>query len=245
MASNPRGIWGKGVVYLTELTNNVPTGAIIEVSGTKIEFQTESELVERKSRKRNDWNQVAGAVAKAGGTSISLAFQEVDSRLMALIMSSTSTALSIAGGTEAGESITVVLGQWVNVSERNISLPVIVGSVEGVDFEINSKMGYLKALVGGNITEGASVSLAFTFGAITGKTMVAGTKTQNDYQLEFDGVWVEDNAEFYVKIPKVTLSLNSALDLLSDAYVDADFTGKVISLNGQSPMDFNDDEVLA
>ena len=239
-----RGIWSKGDVFIRRWVNGVLSDDVITVEGIKLEFQLTSELVERIGKGIGNWGETIGSVAKKGSTDVTLGFQEVDASLMAIVLLGTDTALNIAGGTEAGESITVKHDEWVKVSEKNISVSAITASVLGTDFLEHNRLGMIKALSTGNIVDGASVSVGYTFGAITGRRINAGTEAQIDVEINFVGEWVEDGTQTDVRIPKITLTPASPFDLLPDEYVSPEFAGKAIKLASESGSIIFDNDVV-
>ena len=236
-----KGIVYKGDVYLRRYVNNVLSSEIIgAIGGTKLTLKANSEIKERFGKGRNNNGLLAGSVALSQPSEISIGFNEVDAEMMAILFMGTSAALNDTGGTVTGEPITLVQDKWVKTANRNISASAITGLVLGTDFIEHPRMGAIKAL-----TPAATglKSLDYSYGAITGQRISGGVASQIDVEIIFDGVNLEDDSDAYVRIPKITLTPNTDIDLLSGDYVDAEMTGKAIKLPNETGEIIFDDAV--
>lgn len=235
------GISYKGDVYARRFVGGVLSDNIIgPIAGTKLTIKANSEVKKRFGKGRDNHGLLTGSNATGKPTEVGLAFNEVDAELMAILFLGTAAALNVAGGTVTGESITLVKDQWVKTAQRNISVSAITGLVLGTDFVEHKRMGAIKAL-----TVGAAgvQSLAYTYGAITGTRIAGGVSSQIDVELVFDGLNLEDNSETYIRIPKITLTPSSEIDLLAGDYVDGEFSGEAIKLSTEVGEIIYDDDV--
>ncbi len=236
-----KGISYKGDVYLRRYQNGAPSANIIgPIGGTKLTLKANSEVKERFGKGRDNHGLLTGSVAQGKPSEIKVGFNEVDPALMAILFLGTAAALNETGGTVTGEAITLVENQWVKTAQRNISGSAIVGKTLGVDFEENPRMGAIKALNAG--TAGAQ-TLDYSYGGITGTRIAGGVESQIDVEIVFDGKNLEDQSEAYARIPKITLTPESDIDLLSDDYVTVEMGGKAIKLPAEAGEILFDDAV--
>jgi len=237
-----KGISYKGDVYIRRFDNGVLNKEIIgAIGGTKLTIKANAELKERFGKGRDNHGLLAGAVALSQPSEVALGFNEVDTEMFAILFMGTSSAINDTGGTVSGESITLVQYKWVKTDQRNISASAISALVLGTDFIEHPRMGAIKALTPGAV---GAQSLSYTYSGITGVRISGGVASQIDVEIIFDGVNLEDDSDAYVRIPKITLTPNSDIDLLSGDYVDAEMTGKAIKLPAESGEIIFDDAVV-
>jgi len=237
-----KGISYKGDVFLRRYVGGVLSDDVIgPIGGTKLTLKANSEIKQRFGKGRANHGLLTGSVARSKPSEVALGFNEVDTELFAIMFLGTAAALSVAGGTVTGESITLVENKWVKTANRNISLSAIATKTLGVDFKEHPRMGAIMAL---NAGAAGVQSLAYTYGGITGTRISGGVSSQIDVEIVFDGLNLEDDSEAYVRIPKITLTPNSDIDLLGDDYVNADMTGNAIKLPAESGEIIFDDGVV-
>ncbi|MGZ8181464.1 MAG: phage tail tube protein [Methylobacter sp.] len=236
------GIVYKGDVYARRWSGNVLSPEIIgPIAGTKLTIKANNEVKKRFGKGRSNHGLLTGSIATGKPTEVGLGFNEVEAELMAILFLGVSTVLNDAGGSVTGESITLVKDTWVKTAKRNISASAITGLVLGTDFIENPRIGAIKALTVG--AAGAQ-SLAYTHGAIAGTRIAVGVDSKIDVEIIFDGQNLEDSSETYIRIPKITLTPTSAIDLLAGEYVDGEFTGEAIKLSDEVGEIIYDDSVV-
>lgn len=236
------GISYKGDVYARRFVNGVLNQEIIgPIAGTKLTIKANSEVKKRFGKGRDNHGKLTGSNATGKPSEIGLSFNEVDADMMAILFLGTASALSVTGGTVTGETIVLVKDKWVKTAQRNISSSAIATLTLGTDFIEHKRIGAIKALTVG---AAGSKTLAYTYSGITGTRIAGGVSSQVDVELIFDGLNLEDNSETYIRIPKITLTPSSAIDLLAGDYVDAEFSGEAIKLSTEVGEIIYDDEVV-
>lgn len=235
------GISYKGDVYARRFVNGVLNQEIIgPIAGTKLTIKANSEVKKRFGKGRDNHGKLTGSNATGKPSEIGLSFNEVDADMMAILFLGTASALNVTGGTVTSETIVLVKDKWVKTAQRNISSSAIATLVLGTDFVEHKRMGAIKALTVG---AAGSKTLAYTYGGITGTRIAGGVSSQIDVELVFDGLNLEDNSETYIRIPKITLTPSSAIDLLAGDYVDAEFSGEATKLATEVGEIIYDDDV--
>jgi len=236
-----KGIAYKGDVYLRRYVNGVLSNNIIgAIGGTKLTIKANADLKERFGKGRDNHGLLVGSVALSKPSDITVGFNEVTPEMMAIVFMGTNAALSSTGGTVTAEPITLVQNQWVKTANRNISASTITGLVLGTDFIEHKRLG---AIMAKTATAVGLKSINYTYSAITGNRISGGVASQVDVEIVFDGVNLEDNSDAYVRIPKITLTPKTDIDLLSGDYINAEMAGKAIKLPNETGEIIFDDAV--
>lgn len=242
MTTRNVGIAFKGDVYARRYVNNVLAPNIIgPIGGTKLSIKANSDIKKRFGKGRENHGLLTGSIAVTKPSQIKLDFNEVDPQLLAMLFLGISTPLNQSGGTVTGEAIVLVKDEWVKTAKRNISLSTITGQVLGTDFVQHSRMGAIKALTTGAV---GAQTLAYSYGAMTGTRIAVGVNSKIDVELIFDGQNLEDLSETYIRIPKITLTPDTEIDLLAGDYVDGKFSGEAIKLPDEVGEIIYDDNVV-
>lgn len=237
-----KGIYYSGDVFFRRYNDDgTLSNDIIEVAGVKFAVKPNNEIKRRYGKGRTDRGKLKGSSAQAKPTEISIGFNEVDSNMLAILFLGTTSAVNIAGGSVSGESITLVLNQWVKTAQRNISASAIATFVLGTDFKEHNRMGAIMALTQGIV---GVQSLSYTHGAIDCNRIPAGSKSRIDVEVVFDGINEEDQTDAYIRVPKLTLQANSEVDLLPDDYVTAEMSGEAEKLDSEPADVIFDDSVV-
>jgi hypothetical protein len=241
------GLLSRGDVFIGLWQGGIRLPERYQVDAVKFTQKTNAELVSREGKGRSNWGQVIGSVTKLKPADISLSFNGITTELLAMVLLGSISALSMPGGAAVDEAVTLIKDTWIKVAHGNISEVSIAGSVEGVDFEVQPEVGLIKALPAGNIANNTLKQIGYTYGAITGRRISAGTKAQVDMSLEFSGEWIETGELSYLEIPRMTIMPKSDLVLLSDnKYDEMEFTGQPIKVAGyESSMIFDNNRVYA
>lgn len=253
MAFDARAFIGAGNVQLNiyDPATGVLQGWIDGGSADKFGIKANSEIKSKKSKGRDTYGQTIATVALAGEPDLSITFGEVNKGNIQLAFMGTKSDLDVpAGGAIVDEAITAKLGQWVPLAHGNLSAGVTVkntaGSttyVNGTDYVVNSRLGQIKALAGGNIADAAGLKVSYTSNAISGTRIKGATQAQLRTQVRFDGKNQVDGAPVEVFIPEAVLTPSDEFDFLADDWGQLTLTGKMTTPTGyDSPftVDFKD-----
>ncbi|MFZ2452583.1 MAG: hypothetical protein WAW36_18910 [Methylovulum miyakonense] len=238
-----KGIQYSGDIFLRRYNadGTLPETLIGPIEGTKLSIKTDADIKYRKSKQRGTHGQVKGSTSVNKPTQFGIGVNAADPEMLALLFMGTASVLSIASGTVSAESHALPHGTWVKLSHRNVSSVAITGKVLGTDFEVNSRLGLIRSLATGTIVDGASTSIAYSHGAITGKRIAGGDVSKIEVELTFDGLNLEDNSDCYGLVPKLVLMPKTDINLLADDFVTAEFDGTAIKLYGQAEHTFDTD----
>lgn len=154
------------------------------------------------------------------GTSGSGTFKEYDADILSWALAGDKEKLVGAGGTVAAEPVTLISGEWVQLANMGVSDVVITGSVLDTDFEVNTTLGLIRMIPGGNLTA-IETDVAYSFAAESGYKINIATTAQRRAFMMLDGKDLETGADFSGVFDSVVISSNTDVELISDP--DAEF----------------------
>lgn len=105
---------------------------------------------------------------------------------------------------------------------------------KGVDFDVNERFGWIKALPGGAIVDGQPLSVDSSYDGYTGTRVTGATQSSIQMQVRFDGRNLVDGTDCEVEVDLVTISSKAALDFLSDGFGTVPLTGQMTTVAGQT-----------
>ena len=239
-----RGFLGAGDLYIARY--NATLGAFENFDGpfeaTKLEIKPNSDLKEMSSRGRDTYGQVIESVPLPKPADFSVTLAEVNKDSLALALFGTSAALNQGSGTISDEVVTAKLGKWVELSKQNIATAgfVVTNSgatvtyVLGTDYEVNYRLGMIRALTGGAIADAASLKVDFTYNAISGTSISGATQNQLRAKFRFDGVNFADQLPVVVNIWEAILTPDSAFDFLQSDFAEIALKGRLKTPTGKT-----------
>lgn len=253
MAFDARAFIGAGNVQLNiyDPVTGVLQGWIDGGSADKFGIKANSEIKSKKSKGRDTYGQTIATVALAGEPDLSITFGEVNKGNIQLAFMGSKSDLNIgAGGPIVDEALTAKLGQWVSLAHANLSNAVTVKHTSGlptyqlgVDYVVNYRLGQIKALAGGAITDTQALKVSYTSNAISGTRIKGATQAQLRTQVRFDGKNQVDGAPVEVFIPEAVLTPSDEFDFLADDWGQLTLTGKMTTPAGSDApftVDFKD-----
>ncbi len=220
-------------------------------SADKFAIKANSEIKSKKSKGRSTYGQTIATVALAGEPDLSITFGEINKDNIQLAFMGTKADLNIAaGGTIADEALVAKLGQWVPLAHANLGNNVVVTHTTGsptyqlgVDYLVNYRLGQIKALSGGAISDGQSLKVDYVSNAISGTRIKGSTQAQLRCMVKFDGKNQVDGAPVEATVFEAVLTPSDEFDFLADDWGQLTLTGKMTTPAGQDApyiIDFKD-----
>lgn len=188
----------------------------------KFEITTPSDLKEKISKGRETFGQAFVSHRVAKPTEFSMTFAQVSRDVFAMALSGVVEEFTDTVETITDLSVTVVLDEWVSIGKENINpTGLTVKNSAGtttydkdVDYEINPRLGLIKALSGGEIVAGV-VKIAGATLASTGATVIGARQYKHMLQIKVDGKNQIDNKNVLLTALQATVSAEDARDFLS------------------------------
>lgn len=239
-----RGFLGAGDLYIARY--NATLGAFEDFDGpfeaTKFEVKPNSDLKEMSSRGRATYGQVIESVPLPKPSDFSVTLAEVNKDSLALALFGTAATLNQGSGTITDEAITAKLGKWVQLSKENFATAGFVvenaaGTVTYVldtDYEVNYRLGMIRALTGGAIADAASINVSATYNAISGTSISGSTQNQLRAKFKLDGVNFADQLPVIVNVWEAILTPDSAFDFLQNDFAEIALKGRLKTPAGKT-----------
>lgn len=241
-----RGFLGAGDLYIARY--NATLGAFEDFDGpfeaTQFEIQPNSELKEMSSRGRSTYGQVIESVPLPQPSDFSVTLAEVNKDSLALALFGTASTLSTGAGTMTAVEVTAKLGKWVEIGHANIVTtgftvtededvdPIVY--VLGTDYEINYRIGMIRVLSAGAITENQVLRINGTYNAINGTSIAGGTQTQLRAKFKLDGVNFADQLPVIVDVWEAVLTPEGAFDFLQNEFAEIALSGRLKTPTGKT-----------
>ena len=229
-----RGFLGAGDLYMARQVAGVWENYSGPYEATKVEIKPNVELKEQVSKGRSTYGQVIETVAIAQPSDLSIDLAEVNKESLAIALLGTTAALAQSSGSLTDEVLVAKLDKWVPLSKAALTGAQTVNHtagtpvyVEGTDYLVNKQLGWIKALVGGAITEGQSVEVSTTYAAITGTEIKGSTQTQLRVRFKLDGKNFADDLPCIVTIHEAVIAADAAFDFLGDDFATVTMPGRM------------------
>ncbi|MBD1584763.1 phage tail tube protein [Pseudoalteromonas sp. S16_S37] len=223
-----------GNVFVQRLNKqgNPEGGSIGPINTTKLAIKVESESKTRTSNKKADYGQVLDDVRIPKPTAINWAFDDQPTELVAMALMGDVVAINDASGTLTDEAITLPSAQhWVEIGHKNFAtagLAVKQGAtplVLGEDFEMNYALGLIRALHGGKVAAGGTITFSGQYNARSGKRIKGALNSQIRLRLFGEGENLANGKQVEFDIYDVSMSPTSELDLAGTEFVGAELEG--------------------
>ena len=236
------GVLLEGTLYLNRKDANGNLTGIKKIIGlAQLELKVSSDIKEQISKDKGNYGQVTASVAIPKPVELSLSIANFDRDSLAMAVMGDNAVVSSGGGTVTAESVTAKLGIFVPLAQRNITAASVVVTnsgatvtyVEGTDYEINYALGMIEAKA--TITDAQAIKVTYAHGAVAGYKVSGSTVTQVKGALLLDGKNLADNSAFSISIPSALLTSDSAIDFMSDKFVEFKMKGRAESINGAAP----------
>lgn len=227
------GFLGKGNVYVDRDINN----KFISI-GNATRFainETEVDVKERFSRQLDSYGQALDSVAINKPPKISIEIDEARAENLALALKGTIEVVDVASGSVSGESITAAHDAYVALEYENVSNVVVKDETdtttytEGTDYEVNTRMGWIKVLSTGSIADGDTLHVSYDYGAKKAYKIKGSKQAEILCQIVLDGENVVNNKRCRVKVYQAKVRPSAEVDFLADDYVKISLEGTLVT----------------
>lgn len=215
----------------------------VKIETEKLEINTPSELTEKLSKGRNTYNQAFVSHRVPQPTEFAITFSEQNREIFAMALAGVLETIDLDVVTLTDHEVTVVLDEWVPIGHRHINMTGLAvknagGTVTydlGTDYEINPRLGLIKALSTGDIAAGVVEITGATL-AKEGSRIIGARQYGHVLSFQADGRNQIDNKDAYIEAYQATVSADAARDFLSGEIDSLELTGRLeIPTGGNSP----------
>jgi hypothetical protein len=209
----------------------------------KLAIGTPSDIKEKISKGRDTYGQAFVSFGVPKPTEFELTLSELTREIFAMQLSGILETLTAASGTLTDVPVTVVLDQWVEIGHENladtgITVKNTAGTVtydEGVDYELNRRLGFLKALSTGEIVAG-DVHVSGAKNAITGQQILGASNYNSTFKFDLDGINLVTRKDMILRVGQATVSSQNAYDFMGGELANVPLKGRLeIPAPGQPP----------
>lgn len=204
--------------------------------------RAEPSVIEVKSAQRAKKGQVVYSKSTQGAAALEMVFSEMDSTLFGLAFAASPTTLSVSSSTLTNEAITLhALDTWYAASKRTLTSVVLKDAtatttyVLGTDYEVDARLGLIRALTGGDIAAGDVVKLSATYAAFTGEKFDGELVPQRIFRILFDGQNEVTKKDILIEYHEVPIQAPQEIfDFLSEELLSLTLTGTPITPAGKT-----------
>lgn len=235
------GLLCAGDVYVDRLTDGGASTGLRKIgNATVLSLQESTETVQRISRQRASYGQALDTVQVKQPTQLALTLDEIDRENLAFALLGEAATETIVGASVTSEAVTAKLDRWVPLAHRDVSLVVVQDEtdtttyVAGTDYELNARLGWIRPLPGGDITDDEELHVDYDYASASIATVAGATKPTIRAKIILDGKNLANGEQIIVTIDETTLTPNSAVDFLSGEFVSLEMSGTPKTIDGQS-----------
>lgn len=235
------GLSLKGDLYFKWLKNGVAQPRIQIPGIAQLELKSSVDTQRLQSNGKHTKGMVVAQKTVKKPTELTIKMQEFNGLAMGFALMGEAIVITQNAGNAVAEPITAILGSYVDLAHKNVIGSVVLTNsaatttyVEGTDYEINAAQGWIKALRTGGITDAQALKVTYAYGARAGWGIDAETIDQFEGELFLDGENLADGSQVELTIWKASFASGSAIDYLSDKFVDMSFSGGALLLAGKN-----------
>ncbi len=226
------GFLGSGRVYVDRKINGVFKGHKYVGNTTKFEIKENTEKKERISKDHSNYGSAIDTVYIKKPADVNISLDDLDIDNLALVFMGNASAVSVSAGAVTDEAQTANPGSILITNQRNISAVVITDDtgattyVLGTDYEItDAKVGLIKILTSGSITEGQAVLVDYSHADFTSNKVEGGTNSSIIMRVLFEGVNQVNQQKSVVKVFQAILAPTTGVDFKADDFTTIELAG--------------------
>lgn len=222
-----------GTVYVSFEVSEGVFGAAVKVETDMLKITTPSDKKQKLSKSREAYGQAHSTAFVAKPNEFEIKFTEIGRKLLAVQLSGVLDTLTVAGGAFTDLPLVAALDAWVdigrkNIAEADLAIKNTAGTttyVKDVDYEINYRLGKLRAIPGGAITDALALEATGTAQATTGTRITGGKKYRHVLRLEMDGLNLVTNEDAEFLAQRAVVTSDQAFDFLQSDIADLTLKG--------------------
>lgn len=235
------GLLCAGDVYFDRKDDaGISQGIVYLFDAKKFAINEPVENKVRESRGRDDFGQAKDTVYVKKPATLAIEGDEVNSTVLGLALMGDVAALSQGSGTVTAATYGLKQDVYKQLPHVNIDATGVVLTnagasvtyVEGTDYIINRRMGWMMALTSG--AAAADCKLSYAYSAITGSTVTGGSKPTIRGRVILDGINLADQKLVIVDVDEARLAPTSELDFGSGEFIKVALSGLLKTLPGKA-----------
>lgn len=227
-----------GDLYAFRIASGVESRGLGPLNADVLGFQSNVETIDVPDKRRGRRGQLMASYTDASPATGKLTLYSVPPKILAMLTLGTIVARNDAGGTQAAKTFTIEPDYWTPLDHRNVSAVTCTSSpagttyVLGTDYELDVKLGLIRAIEGGALTAATTVLVGYTYKAVTGDRIQVGTDLTTRARLVLRGVNDVDDSAVEWEAYRAVLTPAGEFDLLSSEPLKAEFNLKFETPDG-------------
>ncbi len=233
-----------GDLYFDFLTAaGASTGFDLAGNAKKLVPKVVTETMENKLNGRDTLGQTGDAYTRITSSTIAFSMNRYDPKIVAAFFMGSAVDITAASGAYTA-TVTAIHDKWVPIGEINLTTCVVkddtdtttyVGAEEDPDYEVNLRLGMLKVLSTGTISDGDELNISGNKEAATGSKITGATSPSINVGLYLDGKNYIDGGDIKLRVWQAQIRAEGDFDLLAEGgFPELSFTGTMITPTGKS-----------
>lgn len=239
------GLICAGNVYLDLFESGLNTGFVGPINATKFSVTPgKADSLDRISYMRDTFGQALDSVIFPGVSSLSIETDDAAAEILQYALLGTLSDVNAASGAvlaASPEVITVHTGKWTKLAHRNIG-SVVVKDVDDdpaytvtTHYVVDAIAGMIKfTSAGGSPTDGQSVNVSYTYGALSSRQIIAATSTEVRALIRLDGTNLANQKKVEIICHEAVLVPSGELDMMGKKFISFGLSGTLITPTGQT-----------
>ncbi|WP_018875289.1 hypothetical protein [Thioalkalivibrio sp. ALJ8] len=204
----------------------------------------EPETTDRISKMRDTAGQVLDSISEIQPHELNITFNGFNGSILAAAFNGALDDFSHDAVTGETQEITARIGAGVSVGHYYISnvevhpddsgSPAAEPLVEGEDYEVEERLGLIRALEDGAVEDGDTLHVTFDAEEITGEQIRGAARSEIRAQMVFDGIDRVSGEAVIMEFDEVILAGSGEFDFLSDEFNTVEIGGRTITQEGKS-----------
>lgn len=239
------GLICAGNVYLDLIESGVNTGFVGPINATKFSVTPgKADSLDRISYMRDTFGQALDSVIFPGVSSLSIETDDAAAEILQYALLGTLTDVTAASGAvlaASPEVIKVYTGKWTKLANRNVGSVVVKDAddnptyTNGTHYTLDSVAGMIKFLsASGSPTDGQSVNVSYTYGALSSRQIIAATSTEVRATIRLDGTNLANQKKVEIICYEAVLVPSGELDMMGKKFISFGLSGTLITPTGMS-----------
>lgn len=237
------GLICAGNVYLDLYESGALTGIVGPINATKFSISPgKAESIDRISYMRDTFGQALDSVVFPGVASLTIETDDAAAEILQYALLGTLTDATASQGTKTDDAVTARLGKWVKLAHRNVSDVVVKDDASPTpetfdltsDYTVDATAGMIFCVTTGDMVDGEGLVVSYKYGALSGKQLVAATKTEVRAYVRLDGKNLASQKKVEIRIPEAVLTPSGELDVAGKKFVSFSLSGSLVTRTGES-----------
>jgi len=241
MKSAQQGIIAGGDLYFDFLTpDGASTGFDLVGNATKLIPKVETETLENKLNGRDTLGQTGDSYTRITSSTVSLSLNRYDPRILAAFFMGRAQDMEADAGAYSA-AVTAIHDKWVPIELVDLTTCEVKDKTgldtyeREEDYEINLRMGMIRALSSGSIKDGEVLNLSGNKAAASGSKITGATSPVINVGLYLDGKNYVDGSDIKLRVFKVQLRAEGDFDMLAQGgFPELGFVGTMITPEGKT-----------